>query len=195
MKAKRMALCAVAAMVLAVSGVANASAITDGIKIERVGTSDTFTVSFLSNQWLGDENSALWLGCHIVIAAEPIGWTLPVREREFTPGEVLVGSGNGALTLNGFDYTYSGPAPYQGIQIEAIGDAYNGDPYTVGEFPVNTPLFSFIYTGSATEFVVYDSDVNQEVEAGRIPVPAIPEPATLALLGFGSLLIRRKTAA
>jgi hypothetical protein len=186
--------CVVLGLMLTVSGVANASIVTDGMKIERVGASDTFTVSFLYNQWLGDENSALWLGCHVVIAAEPIGWTLPVTERGFTPGEVLVGPGNGALTINGFDYLYSGPAPYQGIQISAVGDAYNGDSYTVGEFPTNTPLFSFDYIGSSTEFVIYDSDVDQINESGRIAIPAVPEPATLAILGLGGLLLRRRLA-
>lgn len=194
MKAKLMALGAVAAMVLAVSGVANAAIITDGIKIDRVGASNTFTVSFLYNQWAGDENSILFAGYQIIIAAEPIGPTLLDPERAFTPGEVLIESGTmqGVLTMNGFDWLYSGPPPYQGVQIAAISDEYNGDTGIIGTFPANTPLFTFEYTGSATEFVVYDSDVDQLNEAGRIPVPAIPEPATLALLGLGGLFFARK---
>lgn len=182
-------------VLMAVSGVANAIIITDGIKIDRVGASDTFTVSFLYNQWAGDENSILFAGYQIIIAAEPIGPTLPVTERAFTPGEVLIESGTmqGVLTMNGFDWLYSGPSPYQGVQIAAISDEYNGDTGIIGTFPANTPLFTFEYTGSATEFVVYDSDVDQLNEAGRIAVPAIPEPATIALLGLGAIgLLRRK---
>jgi hypothetical protein len=180
---------AVVAVVLAVSGAANAVNITEGIKIERAAAADTFNVSFLYNQYLGDgvnpDEPYLWLAYHIVISAEPIGRTLPVTERCFTPGEVLVGAGNGNLYIGGFDWTYSGDAPYQGVQISADGDSWNGDPYTVGEFPVNTPLFSFKYTGAAKEFYVYDMEMNQSVEAGRIPVPGVPEPGTIVLLGMG----------
>lgn len=190
---KLVTICAVVVM-MAVSGVANAAIITDGIKIDRVGASDTFTVSFLYNQWAGDENSILFAGYQIIIAAEPIGPALPVTERAFTPGEVLIESGTmqGVLTMNGFDWLYGGLPPYQGVQIVAISDEYNGDTGIIGTFPVNTPLFTFEYTGSATEFVVYDSDVDQLNEAGRIAVPAVPEPATLLLLGLGGLLLRKR---
>ena len=55
-------------------------------------------------------------------------------------------------------------------------------PKKSGTFPTNTPLFSFIYTGSATEFVIYDgySVGYYDTEAGRIPVPEPTTAITLA---------------
>jgi hypothetical protein len=192
------------AVMLAVSGVANATNITDGMKIERSSAPDTFTVSFLYNTNIGDEdNWWRWDQFDLLISAEPIVWRDPVEgeviERLFTPEEILVGtvtdlgsnlgkrsSGSGNLFLGGYDWS-SFDAPYQAVQIYA---GPNSD--SPGTFPTNTPLFSFKYTGSATEFVIYDgySAGYYDTEAGRI---AVPEPATLSLLALGGLaLIRRR---
>jgi hypothetical protein len=180
---KLVAVLAVVATVLAVGGAAYADSIIDAIKIERAAAPDTFTVSFLYNSYQGDEeNPFQWEYYDLMISAEPIGQSDPVTERLFTPGEILVGPGNGYLYSGGYDWTSANP-PYQAVQITASNDTYSG----LGTWPIDTPLFSFTYTGSASEFVIYNSIISQEVEAGRIPVP-VPEPCAIVLLvmgGFG----------
>lgn len=181
---KLVMICAVVMMMLVVGGVANAANITNAIKIERSSAPDTFTVSFLYNTNIGDaDNWYQWDMFDLLISAEPIIWRDPlpgeVIERLLTPGEILVGtvtdlgsnlgkrsSGSGDLFLGGYDWSSFDP-PYQAVQIYAY-------PEESGTFPTNTPLFSFIYTGSATEFVIYDglSVGYYDIEAGRIPVPA-----------------------
>jgi hypothetical protein len=191
---KLIPICAVIMMMLAVGGVANAANITDAIKIERSSAPDTFTVSFLYNTNIGDADEYNWYQWDmfdLLISAEPIIWRDPlpgeVIERLLTPGEILVGtvtdngsnlgknsSGSGNLFLGGYDWSSFDP-PYQAVQIYAF-------PEESGTFPTNTPLFSFIYTGSATEFVIYDglSVGYYDTEAGRIPVPEPTTAITLA---------------
>jgi len=192
----------IVALGLLISGAAQAANIVDAIKIERGSAPNTFTVSFLYNSSLGDDDYFFqWDAFDLLIADEEIGYYEPTNPRAFVPGQILVpdpenittsGDGIGYTGLYGdlylgpYDFSAPPTAPvFQAVQISAWSD-----PYAEGEFPVNTPLFSFTYTGSATEFVIYDSLIDQNVVAGRIAVPAaVPEPASILGLGLPVLMI------
>jgi len=69
-------------------------------------------------------------------------------------------------------------------------DGINFSPHTYS--PSHSYRLSFMGTGNAISFRVYDTQYDDNAGYLDVEITAIPEPATLLLLGLGAVLFRRK---
>ena len=127
----------------------------------------------------------------------------------------LAGGAGNELNLNNINLNFDFGAPLDGLALEYgysggnINIEINGDFANVSDMmsiPNNlggTEIFTFDSSGSDGHMFVIGGQVNsfaiggQELSIDNIVASVVPEPATLALLGIGSLiaLARRKRSA
>jgi len=164
---KSVIICAVMMLLTSVAYVnATPVPLTDAILIEKASEPDTYLLTLLYNEY------GQWQYYDIGISAEPIEGV-----QDFQVGEIL--------STAGYLNTWAWDEPWNGLQFRASSTT------GVTEYLTNIPLFSFKYTGSADNFIIYDMSVSESVPVGYIPVP-IPEPVTMALLGLGGLFLSKR---
>jgi len=133
----------------------------------------------------GDVTIGLLAPDHPDVPADTVGNILGIWDIEADPGLVF---GTADLTLR-YDPTDLGGVAEADLRLFHF-DGVNWIDVTAGIDTTNHWLFATGLTG----FSPFAAGTNIHIDAGVPPVPAIPEPATIAVLAMGGVgLLRRRT--
>ena len=154
-------------MVLGIASLASA-ALLDDIQLRM----DTPGVVIIEGLVATDAYAAAGFGVYV-----PGGAMDPVVEG---PLEKYIAAGDAAAI--------SQWAGYNGVDVAPAWSGVAGEPEVLaGDW------FSFGYAGNAGDLMeIFDYSVSATVPVGALTIMGVPEPATMALLGLGALVLRRK---